>query len=91
MLGGALRCMEPKNRKPPKDAVIEDGATTPARRAPVDRRGSTRSNTKEEAALETYEQPPRRGSGDDARSELSRQPDSVEQPARGERTARDEP
>ena len=89
MLGGALRCMEPKSRKPAKDAVIEDGATTPAPRAPVDRRGATRSN--EEAALETYEQPPRRGSGDDARSELSRQPDSMEQPARGERTARDEP
>jgi hypothetical protein len=71
--------MEPKNRKPAKDAVIEDGVATPDRGAPVDRRGATRSNTKDEAALETYEQPPRRGSGDDARSELSRQPDNMEQ------------
>ncbi len=82
--------MEPKTRKPAKDAVIDDGAA-PTRRAPVDRRPVTRSNTKDEVALETYEQPPRRGSGDDARSELSWQPDNMEQPARGERTARDEP
>ena len=86
MLGGALPLMEPKTRKPAKDAVIDDGATPS-----VDRRPAARSNTKDEAALETYERPPRRGSGDDARSELSRQPDNMEQPARDERTARDEP
>jgi hypothetical protein len=81
--------MEPKARKPAKDAVIEDGETL-ARRAPSDR-PATRSNTKDEAPLETFEQAPRRGSGDDSRSELSRQPNNMEQPKRGERTARDEP
>jgi hypothetical protein len=75
--------MNPKTKKPGREAVIDDGAT-PSRRTPADRRPLARSNNKDEAALETYEQPPQRGSGDDVRSELSRQP-------RGERTARDEP
>jgi hypothetical protein len=82
--------MTPKPRKRINDAVIDDGAT-PSRRAPVDRRPATSSHNDDKAALETYEQPPRRGSGDDARSELSRQPDNIERPSRGERTARDEP
>jgi hypothetical protein len=82
--------MDHEPRKPRRDAVIE-GATTPARRAPVDRRPVSRPSKKDEVALETYEQAPRRGSGDDARSELSRQPDNMEQPVRNERTARDEP
>jgi hypothetical protein len=81
--------MEPKARKPDTDAVIEDGET-PARRAPSDRRPATRSNNKDEAPLETFEQSPGRASGDDSRSELS-QPDNMEQPKRAERTARDEP
>jgi hypothetical protein len=81
--------MDHEPKKPRRDAVIED-ATTPSRRTPVDRRPSRPGNT-DEVALETYEQAPRRGGGDDARSELSRQPDNMEQPARGERTARDEP
>jgi hypothetical protein len=84
--------MEPKPRKPARDrdTVIED-STAPTRRAPPDRRPLSRSGYKDEAVLETYERPPRRGSGDDARSELSRQPDNMEQPSRDERTARDEP
>lgn len=77
--------MEPK-QKPKSDAVLDDGAsgTRPARTD----RPVTRPSKKGEAALETYEQPARRG-GDDARGE--RQPDDMERPTRGERTARDEP
>ena len=82
--------MDHEAKKPRRDAIIEDAAT-PSRRAPVDPGPVSRPTKTDEVALETYEQAPRRGGGDDARSELSRQPDSMEQPARGERTARDEP
>ncbi len=80
--------MEPK-RKSQSGAVLDDGASG-ARLARTDR-PVTRPTKKDEAALETYEQPARRGGGDEARGELSRQPDDMERPARGERTARDEP
>ena len=80
--------MEPKS-KPKSDAMLDDGAPG-ARPARTDR-PVTRPPKKDEAALETYEQPAQRGSVDEARGELSRQPDNMERPARGERTARDEP
>jgi hypothetical protein len=83
--------MERKPRKSRNDAVQENGVSpTGERPAPADRPAS-RPAKRDEAALETYEQPARRGGGDDARGELTRQPDNVERPARGERTARDEP
>jgi hypothetical protein len=72
--------MEPK-RKPQSDAVLDDGASG-ARPARTDR-PVTRPTKKGEAALETYEQPARRG-GDEARGELSRQPDDMERPTRDE-------
>ena len=83
--------MEPKRRKPRNDAVLEDGTSPNGVRPTQPDRPISRPAKKDEAALESYEQPVRRGSGDDARSELSRRPEGVEQPARGERTARDEP
>jgi hypothetical protein len=80
-----------KPRKSRNDAVQEDGVSpSGSRPAPRDR-PATRPITKDEAPLETYEQPAARGGGDDARSELSRQPGNVERPAVGRRTARDEP
>jgi hypothetical protein len=83
--------MERKSRKPRNDAVQEDGVSpSGSRPAPRDRPVS-RPSKRDEAPLETYEQPAARGGGDDARSELSRQPENVERPAGGRRTARDEP
>jgi hypothetical protein len=72
--------VKPKTRK---RAVISGGAT-PRDRVPLGRRPAKRSGSEDDVALETYEQPPRRGT-EDARAELSRRP------VREERTARDEP
>jgi hypothetical protein len=83
--------MARKPRKSRNDAVEEDGVSpTGARPAPRERPAS-RPVSKNEPALETYEQPAARGGGDDDRSGLSRRSDSVERPATGRRTARDEP
>jgi hypothetical protein len=70
---------------------MEDATPSDRRRSPVDPRPVSRPGKNDEVTLETYEQAPRRGSDDDAHGELARQPDNMEQPARGQRTARDEP
>ena len=83
--------MERKPRKPRNDAVEEDGVSPTGTRPAPRERPVSRPAGKNEAPLETYEQPAARGGGDDERSELSRRPDNVERPATGRRTARDEP
>jgi hypothetical protein len=87
----ALPCMQRKSRKPRSDAVEEDGVSPTGARPAPRQRPASRPASKNEPALETYEQPATRGGGDDERSELSRRPDTVERPATGRRTARDEP
>ena len=84
-----LTFVDRKNQNPKKDAVLEDAA--PARRRSSRNRPVTRPPQKDEMALETYEQAPSRGAGDDARGEASRPPDSIERPVRDQRSARDEP
>jgi hypothetical protein len=93
----ALSCMERKPRKSRNDAVEEDGVSPTGARPTPRQRPASRPASRNEPALETYEQPAARGGGDDDRSGLSRRPDSVgrpdsvERPATGRRTARDEP
>ena len=83
--------MQRKPRKSRNDAVQDGGVSPTGTRSARRDRPVSRPGKKDEAPLETYEQPATRGGGDDARGELSRQPEDVERPARGQRTARDEP
>ena len=82
--------MEPKSqtktRKRRTPAVIEDGVSPTGSRPVSPDRAVSRPTKRDDVALETYEQPVRRGGIDEpTRGE------NVERPAAGERTARDEP